>query len=351
MIAVTGAIAVSADRWYAGVRTELLRESVRNEVVPTATALETSLRGRMALLHGLSSFLEIHWDKPDRAEEFDRFAEDILRDVPSVLAVQFVAPDGTITHIWPQLGNEQASGRNVMQDSREGTVADFRRALTEPGIVVSGPTELYQGGTGLVGRLAARAENGSVIAVAAVVVRLAPIAVEAGLENLPNIRSALVDERGALIVGDSTLVGANGLAIRASVAFSGRQWQLLAMPTGGWGTTIQERVFPMRTALVALVLLAGGLALVLVGRRDARAEAERLRGEEKFSRLFSLTPDGVALTRFADGVLLEVNEGFVELTGRSRDEVLGRSAVELKLWPTRRPTARRWCGPFRATAR
>ncbi|MBL0179062.1 MAG: response regulator [Gemmatimonadetes bacterium] len=38
--------------------------------------------------------------------------------------------------------------------------------------------------------------------------------------------------------------------------------------------------------------------------------------------------------RFADGVLLEVNEGFVELTGRSRDEVLGRSAVELKLWPT-----------------
>jgi hypothetical protein len=106
------------------------------------------------------------------------------------------------------------------------------------------------------------------------------------------------------------------------------------MPTDGWAVTIRERVFPMRTALAALVLLAAGLALVLVGRRDARAEAARLRGEEKFSRLFSLTPDGVALTRFADGVLLEVNEGFVELTGRSRDEVLGRSAVELKLWPT-----------------
>ncbi|MBL0179063.1 MAG: hypothetical protein IPP98_08055 [Gemmatimonadetes bacterium] len=132
------------------------------------------------------------------------------------------------------------------------------------------------------------------IAVAAVVVRLAPIAVEAGLENLPNIRSALVDERGALIVGDSTLVGTNGLAIRASVAFSGRQWQLLAMPAGGWDATIQERVFPMRTALGALVLLAGGLAIVLVGRRDHAREAERLRGEEKFSRLFSLTPDGVA---------------------------------------------------------
>ncbi|MBP6443878.1 MAG: response regulator [Gemmatimonadales bacterium] len=330
----TGGIAVVADQWYAGVRSELLRESVRNEVVPTATALETSLRGRMALLHGLSSFLEIHWAKPDRAKDFDRFAEDILRDVPSVLAVQFVAPDGIITHIWPQAGNEQAVGRNLLRDARPGTVADFQRALTEPGIVVSGPTELYQGGAGLVGRLAARGPDDSVIAVAAVVVRLAPIAVEAGLENLPNIRSALVDERGALIVGDSTVVGANGRAIRASVTFAGRQWQLLAMPTDGWAVTIRERVFPMRTALAALVLLAAGLALVLVGRRDARAEAARLRGEEKFSRLFSLTPDGVALTRFADGVLLEVNEGFVELTGRSRDEVLGRSAVELKLWPT-----------------
>jgi|CXWL01.1.fsa_nt_gi PAS domain S-box-containing protein len=334
VLLVAGGLAVVADRWYAGVRTELLRESVRNEVIPTATALETSLRARMALLHSLSSFLEIHWDQSDRSNEFDRFAQDILRDVPSVLSVQFVAPNGVITHVWPEEGNEKAVGKNLLQDPRPGTVADFRRALTEREIVVSGPTELYQGGAGLVGRLAARDARDSVIAVAAVVVRLAPIATEAGLQNIPTISTALLDEQGALVLGDSSLLAAGVAAINAPVKFAGRAWQLRAVPVTGWNTTIRDRVFPMRAALLALVLLASGLALVMVGRRDARAETERLRGEEKFARLFSLTPDGVALTRFADGVLLEVNEGFVRLTGRSRDEVLGRSAVDLKLWPT-----------------
>ena len=331
---LASAVALVADRWYTGVRRELLRESVRNEVIPTATALETSLRGRMGLLHGLSSFLEIHWDKADRTVEFDRFAVDILRDVPGVLSIQFVGSNGVITHVWPEAGNERAIGKNVLEDPRPGTVADFRRALTDSGIVISGPTELYQGGVGLIGRLAARDARDSVIAVTAVVVRLEPIAEEAGLHNIPTIRTALLDEVGALVLGDSSLTRAGAEPITASVKFDGREWRLLAVPVAGWKATVRDRVFPMRVALLALVLLGAGLALVLVGRRDARAEAERLRGEEKFARLFSLTPDGVALTRFADGVLLEVNDGFLEITGRSRAELLGHSAVELKLWPT-----------------
>ena len=39
---------------------------------------------------------------------------------------------------------------------------------------------------------------------------------------------------------------------------------------------------------------------------------------EKFSRTFHLSPDAINLNRLADGVYVEVNEGFQRITGWTR---------------------------------
>ena len=52
----------------------------------------------------------------------------------------------------------------------------------------------------------------------------------------------------------------------------------------------------------------------------ARAERELRESEEKFSAAFQATPDAIAITRFSDGIILEVNEGYSQLLGYSRDE-------------------------------
>ncbi len=39
--------------------------------------------------------------------------------------------------------------------------------------------------------------------------------------------------------------------------------------------------------------------------------------EEKFAKAFHASPDGMAITRQQDGMLLEVNEGFCRQTGYS----------------------------------
>jgi len=335
VLAISTVGTVVLDRWYGKVRLELLRESVRGEVVPTANALQTSLSGRMALLHGLASFLRIHWGRPDLDFEFDDFAAGLLRETPGVRTVQYLR-DGTIVRTWPLEGNEAAIGRNLLTDPRPMLVSDFRRALDTPErIALSGPLELYQGGLGLVGRLAIRTVVDSVVGVAAIVVDLAPVMVEAGVEANPRLTVALVDEAGRHIAGDSLLVR-DSLAqpIRATVRLADREWSLLAVPVDGWEATLADRQWPMRVALAAVVLLLVGLAWLLAGREEARAEAKRLRAEEKFARLFALTPDGVALTRFSDGMILEVNDGFVELSGQPRAQLLGKTSVEAKLWPT-----------------
>ena len=56
------------------------------------------------------------------------------------------------------------------------------------------------------------------------------------------------------------------------------------------------------------------------------------RSEERFQRIFRLTPDALAITRVADGTYVEVNDSFLRITGFSREELLGRTSLELGLW-------------------
>jgi two-component system cell cycle sensor histidine kinase/response regulator CckA len=62
------------------------------------------------------------------------------------------------------------------------------------------------------------------------------------------------------------------------------------------------------------------------------AEEKLLVSEEKFSKAFHLGPDAVTITAIDDGRFLEVNDNFLRLSGFTRDEIIGRSSVELGFW-------------------
>jgi len=54
--------------------------------------------------------------------------------------------------------------------------------------------------------------------------------------------------------------------------------------------------------------------------------------ENKFSKVFHNSPDSIVITRVSDGVILDANNNFFELTGYQAFEVIGRSTIELNLW-------------------
>ncbi|WP_337058653.1 EAL domain-containing protein [Pseudomonas sp. USHLN015] len=54
--------------------------------------------------------------------------------------------------------------------------------------------------------------------------------------------------------------------------------------------------------------------------------------EEKFARAFHASPDGLLITRLADGRLIEANEGFTRITGYTAREAADRSTLELGIW-------------------
>lgn len=65
-------------------------------------------------------------------------------------------------------------------------------------------------------------------------------------------------------------------------------------------------------------------------RRDARAT--RRLSEEKLNEAWRSIPDAMMISTVADGRILEVNDGFLRQFGYRRDEVLGKTGVELRLW-------------------
>jgi PAS domain S-box-containing protein len=63
-----------------------------------------------------------------------------------------------------------------------------------------------------------------------------------------------------------------------------------------------------------------------------RAEQALTASEDKFSKAFRATPDAISISTLAEGRFLELNEGFTRMVGWTREEVLGRSSIDLGIW-------------------
>ena len=84
---------------------------------------------------------------------------------------------------------------------------------------------------------------------------------------------------------------------------------------------------------------AGALAMItdITGRK--RAEEQLRLSEEKFAKVFRSSPDGISITRLADGRIVEANDSFLRVSGHGRDEIIGRTTVDLGLWRSRQQRA------------
>jgi PAS domain S-box-containing protein len=54
--------------------------------------------------------------------------------------------------------------------------------------------------------------------------------------------------------------------------------------------------------------------------------------EEKFRKAFDTNPDSITISRYVDGKYVSVNNGFTQILGYSKEDILGKSSLEINMW-------------------
>ncbi|WP_213876640.1 EAL domain-containing protein [Pseudomonas sp. dw_358] len=74
------------------------------------------------------------------------------------------------------------------------------------------------------------------------------------------------------------------------------------------------------------------LGVVREVSRQRERELALLQSEQRFAKLFHLSPNVVVLTRRSDGMIIEVNKAFETLFGWPAAQIINRTSTELDLW-------------------
>lgn len=100
------------------------------------------------------------------------------------------------------------------------------------------------------------------------------------------------------------------------------------------------RLFWVEVNLKCALLRGKEVLLAVVRDITERKHAidELRHSEERFAKAFRANPQPMSITTIADGLYLDVNESFLEMSGYTREEVIGHTSSHLKIWET--PEAR-----------
>lgn len=259
-LAVTVATGLFAEHQNRVVHRQSESAKVSEQLGLVRAKLEGNLTGNLQLVRGLVSVIAAHPDMDQ--EHFSEISAGLLGNHSQLRNIAG-APDLVVSLMYPVEGNEKAIGLDYRQNRNQREAA--LRAVGSEQVILAGPVSLLQGGQGFIGRFPVFIEkdNGdrSLWGLVAAVIDVDKLYSESGLNqaDLP-ISIAIrgqdaTGEAGEVFFGDAEIFSNNPVTSRVSLP-SGN-WQIAAVPAGGWSTT-PENAWQMRF----LILLAGLLVIV-----------------------------------------------------------------------------------------
>ncbi len=94
-------------------------------------------------------------------------------------------------------------------------------------------------------------------------------------------------------------------------------------------------IFPGEISSTIFTLPGGEVRTSMIVRdisERKKAEETLKEKEEKFSAIFKAAPGSMMLSSLPDGKALEVNDNFSLITGYSKEDILGKSTIDLGMW-------------------
>lgn len=87
-----------------------------------------------------------------------------------------------------------------------------------------------------------------------------------------------------------------------------------------------------RFILFFILVVVTSLTYSIILSLNKRLVGEVKKQEKKYSNIFNSSPSAIMITSLEEGRLLEVNDGFKDILGYEKEEVLGKTTPDLKVW-------------------
>jgi len=272
------AIWLQARNWYQNQLVAENRVEAALEVTLRGNVLASILNRRFARLQALHAFAQADPDMEMLAQSFEDFASALYVDSTGIRNMA-IAPGGVVKSVYPIIGNESVFGYSPLDDPRPEVRADALQAIDTGEIIITGPIELVQGGTGIILRQAVYTDDGSFWGLVNLVIDFQVLLDEAGV-NAPggNLDFALRDGRGHVFTGSADIFERD--PVLNTINLSEGVWELAAIPPQGWNATVQEPLTLFSISGLVIVLLLVGLIYLSINRQNRLAAAVQKRTSE-----------------------------------------------------------------------
>lgn len=283
-------------------------------------------------------------------EEFDAIAAQLMPFYPGASSLQ-MAPNGVIRQVYPLKGNEKVVGYNLLADPAQIYGASLARDSGQ--LTLVGPFNLIQGGIGAAGRLpifigGTKGQPVEFWGFATTLIRFPEVLQDVRLDRLPQLGYQYrlwrvhPDTRTVQVIASSLPESAELQdPLDYQLTMPNGKWMLSVAPTKGWRDMEKTAINVLLASLISILL--GWLAKQMVELRTHRESlalqvAERTRELidevaehratsvqlRKLSLAVEQSPTSIIIADL-EGNIEYVNQAFLENTGYTRDEVIGKN--------------------------
>ncbi|MGA9752692.1 MAG: PAS domain S-box protein [Acidobacteriota bacterium] len=320
------------------------RAQTANQLGDRVLTLRLTIEKRLAAAESLAAFLRVT-PAADLPADLPPFLRQIYERTPHLRAI-WAAPDGVITYLYPERGNQALRNLDLKHDARPEVRGTVDLALRTGKLTITPPHPLIQGGTGITARLAAEGPDGGWWLVG-VCADFSALLEEAGFDaNGSPLLIAVRGPDGKVAYGPSSIFSAR--PVLKSLDLGGGRWEFGAVPAAGWGASTEaSSAFHWTIGGIIALLLFCSVYLVVNRRERLRAGilentatiarlneelqeelSARRETEARFSSFMRYLP-AVAFLRDRDGRYVYVNEAWERYSGMTAAQVLGKSAGDV----------------------
>ncbi|MDY6868284.1 MAG: PAS domain S-box protein, partial [Chloroflexota bacterium] len=101
-------------------------------------------------------------------------------------------------------------------------------------------------------------------------------------------------------------------------------------------TTIADSIEELSSFFIFVTVTLWTMGFIVLTNQRVKDITNEARG--KYDLIFNTIPDAVLITRLKDGLFVEINEGFTNLSGYTWEDVKGKTTLDIDIWydPTER---------------